>query len=158
MLRTGLRLIIPLGLLIGSAMSPAKAQLAAFGWGGYAYPQYGYAYGCPPVDYGPYCSAYAYGYPYTLPGFWAGYTLPSLYWGGYHPYRLGYYGYGSRFYHGGSLRYSMYRAAPVFGGYAGYRAGFLGYRGTPGLGYQGGYVGGASRFTGGGFHRGGGRR
>jgi hypothetical protein len=158
MLRSGLRLIVPLALLIASAMFPARAQGLAFGWGGYVYPQYGYAYGCPPVYYGPYCSAYAYGYPH-VPGFWAGYTLPYFAWGGY-PYRFGYYGYGNRFYYGGGLRYPIYR------GYSGYRPGYLGYRGGPGLGFGGG----TSRFTtgfgrgfggggfrGGGFH-GGGRR
>lgn len=32
MLRAGLRLVIPLALLIGSALSAGAAQVAAFGW------------------------------------------------------------------------------------------------------------------------------
>jgi hypothetical protein len=163
MLRSCLRVMVPLTLMIGSAISPARGQIAAFGWGGYSYGQYGYAYGCPPVYYEPYCSSYSYGYPYTMPGFWAGYTLPYLYGGGgYYPYRLGYYGYGNRFPYGGGLRSPIYRAGPGFGGYAGYRPGYPGYRGNSALGYRGTYLGGASRFATGGFRggsfRGGGRR
>jgi hypothetical protein len=85
MLRVGLKLILPLALLAVSATSPVKAQVFAYGWAGYAFPQFGYAYGCPPVYYEPYCSSYA--DPCALPGFWAGYTLPYFYGGAYSPYR-----------------------------------------------------------------------
>ncbi|MFL6417613.1 MAG: hypothetical protein ACJ74Y_18315 [Bryobacteraceae bacterium] len=157
MLRAGFRLMVPLALIALSTLSSAKAQMIGFGWGGYAFPQYGYAYGCPPVYYQPYCSSYVYGYPYTLPGPWAGNSWPSLYWGGgYYPYRLGYYGYGTRFSYGPGLRYPLYRAAsPAFRGYGGYRPGYMGYRGAAGSGSRGQFYGGGSRFAGGGMRGGG---
>ena len=158
MLRAGFRLLGPLVLLAVCSISPARAQFLKYGWGGYAVPQFGYGYGCPTVYYQPYCSSYVFGYPYVVPGFWAGYTFPYLSSWAYLPYRAGYYGYGTRFHYGGGLRYPMYRAAPAFSEYGRYWHGYLGYRGYSGLGARfgaGGFRGGS--FHGDGFH-GGGRR
>lgn len=152
MLRAGLKVIAPLVLLAAATISSANAQFAGYGWGPYAFPQYGYGYRCPPVYYQPYCSSYVYGYPYVLPGFWAGYTFPYLSTWAYFPYRAGYYGYRNRFYYGGGLRNPVYRG-PALPGYGRYGFGYRGYGGYSGIGGRFG----AGAFRGGGF-RAGGRR